>query len=177
MKQIGDQFLAGSGLPFDQGRVWRVRVLVDLVLQFLKRRAVPNERIRVGCATPRYFCRAELQCAQKNLFQTLRVAGFRDKFGCPQGSGMTRIRGVVLTGQHQNLHGRRMREQITYQGEPFVGTMRRRRKSQVDEGELGGIVPLSQQADGMATRIADEDIKIPAQRERKGLGDERVVVN
>jgi hypothetical protein len=90
---------------------------------------------------------------------------------------VARVGGVVLTGEHEDLHAGGMREQVGDELEALVGTVRHRRQAEVDQRELGRLGQLAQQLDGVLARVAGKHLEVRAKREGEGLRDERVVVD
>ena len=70
-----------------------------------------------------------------------------------------------------------MRQEIADQLEAFLRTVRRRRQAEIDQRELGRVLELAQELDGVLARIAGVDLEVVAQREGERIGDQRIVVN
>jgi hypothetical protein len=175
-QQVRDHFLARPRFALDQGREGRIRVLSDLALQFLQCGALPDQRLGVGTLA-RYLGSAKLQSVHQGLLQCFRVAGFGDEFGCTQRARVPSIGRVVLAGKHEDLHGLRMGEQIVDQLEALVGSVGRRRQSEVDERELRRFVELPQQTYCVRPRVAHHDLEVLAEGIGERLGDEGIVVD
>jgi len=177
VQEVGDQLLARARFALDQRREGRIRVLVDLALQFLQRRAPADQRVGAGDVLAGDLRRPELQRVKQDLLQGFRVAGLGDELRRPQRARVAGVRGVVLPREHQDLHRRRMREQVGDQLETLVGAVRLGRQPEVDQRELGRGIELSQQAHRMPAGVAHPDLEVLAKRIGQRVGDQRVVVD
>ena len=141
----------------------------DLAFQFCDGWTVADE---IG-----FVARGRLKGSGQEPSQELRIARLGDEFPGTEGARMPRIRRVVLSGEDEDLHPRRMRQQIRDQLETFVGGVRPGRQAEVDERERWWRVELPQERDGARARLARVNLEIVAEREGERVGDERVVID
>ena len=127
---LGDAFLAGAGLAFDQDRKRRVGKLLDSVEHRVHGRAVADQAFVGGACAGRA---ARLQRVMQDLAQIGRVGRFGDEFERAQGAGMAGVAVVALAREHDDLHLRGVCEQVANEGEAFVGAMRDRWQAEVDQ--------------------------------------------
>jgi hypothetical protein len=162
---------ATSSLPLPDSPSIRTEngELLDLALQLGKRGTGAHQLGLPGGG--------QLERAPQHAAQRRRIAGLGDELPGAQGARVARIGRVVLAGEHEDLHRRRMREQVGDQLEAFVGTMRRGRQAEVDQRELGGARQLAQQVDRLLAGVAGENLEIRAEGELERVGDERVIVH
>ncbi len=177
MEQVRHHFLAGPGFALDERREGRVGVLADLTFQFLQRGALADQGIGVGDPFSRDFRRAKLQGVKQDLLEILRIAGLGDELGGAERARMPRVGGIVLAREHQDLHGRRVREQVADQLEALVGPVGHGGQPEVDQRKLRRFVELPQQTHGVLARIAHHDLEVLPEGVGQGLGDERIVVD
>jgi hypothetical protein len=115
--------------------------------------------------------------AVEGPLQGERVRRLGDELPGPQRAGVARIRRFVLARQHENLHRRRMGEEIGDQAKALLRRVRRRRKAEVDERQPGHRRELAHQLDRAAARLDRQHFVVRAQGEGERVGDERVVVD
>ena len=70
-----------------------------------------------------------------------------------------------------------MCEQLRDQLKALVGRVRRRRQAEIDQGERRRAVELAQELDGAGAGLARIHLVVRAKRERKRIGDQRVVID
>ena len=177
MEKVRHHFLTGPGFAFDERRKGRVGVLADLTLQLLQRGALADQGVGLGDSFSRNFGRAKLEGVQQDLLEILRIARLGDELRRAERARVPRVGSVVLAREHQDLHGRGMREQVADQLEALVGPVGHGGQAEIDQRELRGLVELPQQTHGMVARIAHHDLEILSERVRERLGDERIVVD
>ena len=170
-----DQFLAAAGLAFDQHRERRAGELRDLAFQFHQRRALADQFF--GATGVAQFRVAYSQRPSEDLLQHRRVAGLGDEFGGAQCARMARVGGVVLPGENENAHLRRMREQVGDQLKAFVRRVRRGWQAQVHQRQLWRVGQLAQQLDRMQSRFTGEYLELGAQRKCQRVRDQGVVID
>src|SRR6266516_692872 len=121
MKKVRHDFLSGAGFALDERWKGRVGVLADLTLQFLQRGAFTDQGVGLGDPFPRNFCREKRESVKQDLLEILWIAGLGDELGRAERTRVSCVGSVVLARWHQDLHGRRMREQVADQLEALVG--------------------------------------------------------
>jgi hypothetical protein len=169
MEALGDELLAASRLPFDQHREGRGGELGDLAAQFFHRRARADELRRLG--------RGLRPCAVEGPLQRGRVGRLGDELPGAERPRVARVRRLVLARQHEDLHRRRVGEEIGDQAEPLFRRVRRRRQAEVDQRERRHRRKLAHQLDRPVARLDREHFVVRAQGEGERVGDERVVVD
>src|SRR5260221_122721 len=177
MEQVRHHFLAGPGFALDEGRKGRVGVLADLTLELLQRGALADQGVGFGDSFPRDFGRAKLEGVKQDFLEILRIAGLGDEFCRAERARVPRVGSVVLARQHQDLHGRGMREQVADQLEALVGPVGHGGQAEIDQRELRSLVELPQQTHGMVARIAHHDLEILSEGVGESLGDQWIVVD
>ena len=70
-----------------------------------------------------------------------------------------------------------MGNQLGYEVEAFVGTMRRGWKAEVDQRELRCAIELAKQAFGLGTGFSHIDPEVAFQHVRERIRDERIVID
>ena len=161
--------LAAARFAFDQHGVGRRRELGDLIFQLGERRAFADQR--------HIAARRGRQRARQHALELRRIARLGDELPGAERARVARIGGVVLPREHEDLHLRRVRQQIGDQLEALVGRMRGRRQAEVDERERRRGLQRAHQVDRRGARGARVHGVMDAEGEAQRLGDERVVVD
>jgi hypothetical protein len=163
------ELLAAARLALDQHRVGRSGELRDLALQLRQRRARADQLAFLGGR--------HLERARERALEQRRVARLGDELPGAERPRVARVGGVVLSREDEDLHARRVREQVGDQLEALVGRMRRRRQAEVDQRERRRRGQLAQQLDRVRARVAGVDLVVGAEREGERVGDQRVVID
>ena len=161
--------LTAARLALDQHRIGRCGELRDLALQLRERRALAGE---VGVLGGRDF-----EGARQHPLEERRVARLGDEFPGAERPRVARVGGVVLAREHEDPHARRMREQLRDQLKALVRRVRRRRQAEIDQGERRRGVELAQELDGTGAGLARIHLVVRAERERKRIGYQCVVID
>ena len=146
----------------------------ELQAQTLHRQAFADQPCRAGglpCAV-----REGQRLAQQRQ-QAARVTGLADEFHRTQRARVTGIVFAVLAGEDDDLHVRRMRQQVADQRETLVGTVRLRRQPEIDEGQLRRLAQLPEQRQAMRTGVAGDDVEFRREGMAQGVADQRVVID
>jgi hypothetical protein len=169
MQAVRDELLAAARLALDQHREGRDGELRDLAAQLLHRGARAHQ---LGDLRRRLPPRAV-----EDAPEGCRIAGLGDELPGAERARMARVRRIVLSGENQDLHCRRMREQVADQAQTLLGGVRRGRQPEVDQREAGRLRELAHELDRPRPRIDREHLVVAAQSEGQRVGNERVVVD
>ena len=166
------QLLAAARLAFDQHREGRVGELRDLALQLGERRARADQVLRPRPAGTSSAARRAARSRQR------RVGGLGDELEGAQRARVARVGGVVLAREHEDLHARRVREQVGDQAKALVrasaawaaGRGRPARAAAARRAGAAGSIACG-------ARVAGVDREFGAEHEGERVGDQRVVVD
>ena len=148
--------------------------MADLLAQFPDRKARANDAVvrRGGL-----LGLAEGEGPQKQLPENRGLAWLRDEVHCAQRARMPRIGFIVLPGQHDDLDVGCCGQQFDDQAEALVRAVWRRWQAQVDQGEAGYPLELSDEVARLLPGPRRKDAEVLAENEIEGVGDERIVVD
>ncbi len=88
------------------------------------------------------------------------VAGLADELHGPQRACVAGIVVAVLAGKDDDLHVRRMGEQVADQREAFIGTVRQWWQAEVDQRRLRRLAQLPEQRQAMRAGMAGDHVKL-----------------
>src|SRR5574340_1484799 len=95
----------------------------------------------------------DLRGAVEHELEHRRLGRLGNELESAEGARMARVGGVVLTREHEDLHARRVAEQVADQAKALIRAMRARRQAEVDERELRRGGQLAQQVDRLDPRL------------------------
>jgi len=170
------ELLAAARLALDEHRMGRVGELRELPAQPVERRALADQAEAVSHGRRRRAL-GRLERALQRPAQRRRLARLGDELPCAQRPRVPGVRRVVLAREHEDLHLRRVREEVGDELEAFVGAVRRRRQAEVHQREAGRLGKLAQQLDGVLARVAGLHVEIRPEREGERVRDQRIVVH
>jgi hypothetical protein len=84
---------------------------------------------------------------------------------------------AVLAGKDDDLHVRRMGEQVADQREAFIGTVRQWWQAEVDQRRLRRLAQLPEQRQAMRAGMAGDHVKLRREGMAQGIADQRIVVD
>ena len=90
---------------------------------------------------------------------------------------MPGIVGVTLPGENDDFDRRKLGRYFPDQRKSLVGSVRERREAKVDEGQVREEGALAQELQTVRSPVAEGDVKVRCEGERKGFGDQWVVVD